>query len=195
MSGPSAPPAPPTRPPRPPRRRVLPVVVLLLVALIGSAVGVQQRQVAAGWQARAAALEEQRDDARGRTEALQRQLEEIADSLALSESDVAQLEDRVRDLADEKAQAEDVATTTGVERDVLVDLASQVADAVTALDGCVDQLFDLLNDAIGAFNRQAAGEDVDVGLLNVARTATTAECNAARTDGAAASARADLLLR
>ena len=101
----------------------------------------------------------------------------------------------MRDLADEKAQAEDVATTTSVERDALVDLASQVAAAVTSLDSCVDELFDLLNEAIVAFNRQGAGEEVDVGPLNVARTATTAECNTARTAAAAASARADLLLR
>jgi uncharacterized protein YlxW (UPF0749 family) len=177
------------------RRRHLPIVLAIVVALVAAAVTVQQRQVAAGWQQRAVALEEQRDDARGRAEAFQRQLDEIAEALAVSESDVAALEDRVRDLADEKAQAEDVATTTTVERDTLVALSSAVAGAVTSLDACVVQLFDLLNEAIGAFNRQGSGETVDVAPLNADRAVTTADCNAARSDAADAAARADRLLR
>jgi hypothetical protein len=178
----------------PPRRRRGVVTVLLVLALIGAGVGVQQRQVAATWRDRAEAVEEQRDEARGRVDALQRQLDEIAEALAVSESDVAALEDRVRDLADEKAQAEDVATTTGVERDTLVALSTAIAGAVTSLDGCVDELFALLNDAIDAFNRQGQGEEVDVGPLNTARTAATAGCNDARRDAAAAAAQADRLL-
>lgn len=169
--------------------------MVVILALAAVAFGVQQRQVAGEWQTRAAALEEQRDDARGRTEALQRQLDELSDALAVSETDVATLEDRVRDLADEKAQAEDVATTTSVERDTLVELSASIAGAVTSLDGCVDQLFELLNQAIDAFNRQGAGEDVEVGPLNVARTTATARCNTARADAASAASRADRLLR
>jgi chromosome segregation ATPase len=185
---------PPSAPSSPTRRRRLPVALAILVALLAAGVAVQQRQTAAGWQQRAVALEEQRDDARGRAEAFQRQLDEIADALAVSESDVAALEDRVRDLADEKAQAEDVATTTTVERDTLVALSSAVAGAVTSLDACVVELFDLLNEAIDAFNRQGAGEAVDVAPLNADRTATTADCNAARREAADAAARADRLL-
>jgi chromosome segregation ATPase len=158
-------------------------------------VGLQQRQVAASWSDRAAATAEERDDARGRAEALQRQLDEVAESLSVSETDVVALEDRVRELADEKAQAEDVATTTGVERDSLVQLSAAIAASITSLDGCVDQLFDLLGAAIDAFNRQGAGEEVDVGPLNADRTATTARCNAARQDAASAAATADRLLR
>jgi hypothetical protein len=168
--------------------------VALVLAVVAAGVAVQQRQVAAEWQRRAIAVEEQRDDARGRAEAFQRQLDEIADALALSESDVAALEDRVRDLADEKAQAEDVATTTTVERDTLVALSSAIAGAVTSLDACVVQLFGLLNDAIDAFNRQGEGEVVDVGPLNADRAVTTEDCNAARRDAADAAARADALL-
>jgi hypothetical protein len=186
------PPAPP--PPRGRRRLGTALVVALVLAVVAGGVAVQQRQVAVGWQQRAVAVEEQRDDARGRAEAFQRQLDEIADALALSESDVAALEDRVRDLADEKAQAEDVATTTTVERDTLVALSSAIAGAVTSLDDCVVQLFGLLNDAIGAFNRQGEGEVVDVGPLNEDRADTTADCNAARRDAADAAARADALL-
>jgi hypothetical protein len=166
----------PARPSHPPPRPVAwrwPIVLGVLLALVGAGVGAQQRQVAASWSERAAVLEEERDDARARGEAFQRQLDEVADALAVSESDVGALEDRVRELADEKAQAEDVATTTTVERDSLVELNGAIAGAVTSLDGCVDGLFDLLGDAIDAFNRQGAGEPVDVDPLNAARTTTT----------------------
>lgn len=177
------------------RARRWPLVLGLVLALVGAGVGLQQRQVAASWSERAAVAAEQRDEARGRAEALQRQLDEVAESLSVSETDVIALEDRVRELADEKAQAEDVATTTGVERDSLVQLSASIAASITSLDGCVDQLFDLLGAAIDAFNRQGAGEVVDVGPLNADRTATTARCNAARQDAASAAATADRLLR
>lgn len=179
----------------PTRPRRWPLILGAVLALIGAAVGLQQRQVAAAWQERAVAVEEQRDETRGRVEALQRQLDEVAESLAVSESDVVALEDRLRELADEKAQAEDVATTTGVERDTLVQLSNAIAGSVTDLDRCVGQLFDLLGDAIDAFNRQGAGEAVDVARLNADRTATTAACNQARQDAANASATAERLLR
>lgn len=170
------------------------VVVAVLVGLTGVGIGVQQRQVAAGWQDRAEVLQEQRDDARGRVEALQSQLDEVADALAVSEDDVASLEGRVRELANEVAQAEDVATTTGVERDTLRALSTSVAGSIGALDTCVSELFDLLNEAIEAFNRQGGGEVVDVGPLNAARTRTTATCNAARADAADAATDAQQLL-
>jgi hypothetical protein len=179
--------------PAAPRRR-WPLVLGAVLGLLGAGIGLQQRQVAASWSERAAVLEEERDDARGRAEAFQRQLDEVAGALVTSESDVGALEDRVRELADEKAQAEDVATTTTVERDSLAELSTAIASAVTSLDGCVDQLFDLLADAIDAFNRQGAGEPVDVAPLNTARTAATDTCNAARDDAASAAATADLLL-
>lgn len=178
-----------------PRPRRWPLVLGTVLALVGGAVGLQQRQIAAEWNERADAMEAQRDDAHGRIEAFQRQLDEVAADLATSETDVATLEDRLRELADEKAQAEDVATTTGVERDSLVQLSSAIAGSITALDGCVDQLFDLLGAAIDAFNRQGAGEPVDVGPLNADRTAVTASCNRARQDAANAAASADRLLR
>jgi hypothetical protein len=205
-----SPPPPPTRPtleggagpadagavpPPQPRAWRWPLVLGLLLGLLGAGVGVQQRQVAASWSDRAATLEDERDDARARGEAFQRQLDEVADALTVSESDVGALEERVRELADEKAQAEDVATTTTVERDSLVELNGAIAGAVTALDGCVDQLFDLLGDAIDAFNRQGAGEPVDVDPLNAARTTATSACNSARQAAANAAATADRLLR
>lgn len=173
---------------------VVTVVVALLVAAGSAAVGVQQRTVAADWRDRAQALETQRDDAIGRTEALQRQLDEVAGSLNVSEGDVASLEERVRELADEVAQAEDVAATTGVERDTLAALSSAVAGSITSLDACVSELFDLLDRTIDAFNRQGAGEQVAVGPLNSQRSATTATCNDARSDAAAASSDAQRLL-
>jgi chromosome segregation ATPase len=168
---------------------------LAVLVAAGLGVGVQQRQVAASWQQRAQENADVRDDALGRVDALQRQLDEVADALAVSETDVVDLEDRVRELADEKAQAEDVATTTGVERDTLIALSSAIAGSIGSLDGCVDELFDLLNDAIDAFNRQAEGAEVDVGTLNAERTATTASCNAAKQDAADASLEAQQLLR
>jgi hypothetical protein len=180
------------------RRRwplVLGLSLALLVAIAAGAVAWQQREVASDWRERAESMEQARDDARGRTEALQRQLDEASEILAISETDVAQLEDRIRELADEKAQAEDTATTVQVERDVFVQLSTTVAGAVEALDVCVTQLFSLLEDSVQAFNDAAAGRPVDVAPLNAAKDTTTAFCNDARSAAAGAGAAADELLR
>jgi hypothetical protein len=184
-------------PPRPRARWPLGVglVLALVLAAAGGAAALYQRDVAAEWRDRAVAMELARDDARGRTEALQRQLDEATEILAISEGDVAQLEDRIRELADEKAQAEDTATTVQVERDVFVQLSTTIAGAVEALDGCVTQLFSLLDDSVTAFNDAAAGRPVDVDPLNAAKDATTAFCNDARSAAAGAGAAADRLLR
>ncbi|MTV26329.1 hypothetical protein FTX61_13030 [Nitriliruptoraceae bacterium ZYF776] len=181
--------------PPPSRRRRWPLVVALLVGLAGAGVAVQQRQVAASWRDRATTAGEDLDDAQGRNEALQSQLDEVANALSTSEGDVTDLEARIRELADEKAQAEDTATTVQIERDVFLDLSSAIAGSVTSLDGCVDDLFDLLNESIDAFNRQGSGENVDVGPLNRERESTTDGCNEARADAAAAAAAADALLQ
>jgi DNA-binding transcriptional regulator YdaS (Cro superfamily) len=191
---PTGPPAPPARP-----RRRWPLVVGLVLALVlaaaGGGVAWQQRNVAAEWRDRADVMELARDDARGRAEALQRQLDEVSEVLAVSESDVSQLEQRIRELADEKAQAEDTATTVQVERDVFVQLSTTVAGAVEALDVCVTQLFSLLEDSVQAFNDAAAGLPVDVVPLNASKDATTDFCNEARSAAAGAGAAADQLLR
>jgi hypothetical protein len=194
------PPPPPAGPPPPaPPSRRWPLTVGLVLALVlaaaGGTVGWHQREVAADWRDRAVVMERARDDARGRTEALQRQLDEAAEVLAISEQDVAQLEERIRELADEKAQAEDTATTVQVERDVFVQLSTTVAGAVDALDLCVTQLFSLLDDSVQAFNDAAAGRPVDVVPLNAAKDATTAFCNDARSAAAGAGAAAAQLLR
>lgn len=170
------------------------VVIAIAVAVVALAIGVQQRTVAAHWAERAEALEEQRDDAHARMGALERQLEELTEVLAVSEADVADLEERIRELADEKARAEDTATTVQVERDVFVTLSAQVAGAVDALDGCVTQLFALLDDSVRAFNAAARGEPVDVVPLNAAKDATTRFCNDARQAALTARAASDRLL-
>ncbi len=192
---PAAAPASPS-PERPSRRRgrwPWVVAIVLLVGLTAAAGGVawDQRETAAAWQERAEALEEQRDDALGRGEALQVQLEDVADLLVDSEQDVEQLEERIRELADEKAQAEDTATTVQVERDVLADVSTRIADAITALDSCITRLFDLQSASVEAFNLAAQGEPVDVGPLNAQANATTAFCNDARAAAAAAASAAD----
>ncbi len=176
------------------RRRWPWIVALALLAALAAAAGAvayEQREVAAEWRERALVMEEHRDDARGRTEALQAQLDAIADMLATSETDVTQLEDRIRELADEKAQAEDTATTVAVERDVLAQLSSRIANAVSALDACVDRMFELQSASVDAFNRVAAGDDVDVVPLNQQAQATTSFCNEARAAAAGAAAAAD----
>jgi chromosome segregation ATPase len=170
-------------------------VVLLALAGGGAAVAWQQREVAGQWRERAVAREDERDEALGRGEALQRQLDEVAASLSTSEADVAALEERIRSLADEKAQAEDTATTVQVQRDAVVDLTQKVAASVEALDSCVTRLFDLQSESVQAFNRAAAGEQVDVEPLNAALEDTTGFCNAARAAAAEASAAAQALPR
>jgi hypothetical protein len=180
-----------------PRRRWPWVVALLLVlGLAGAAAGVawDQREVAASWQARATGLEAQRDAALARTSELEAELDELLTSLETSEVDVAALEARLRELADEKAQAEDAVVTGEVEREVLRELSTRVTGAVEALDACVTRLFELQRASVDAFNLAAAGEVVDVEPLNAQATETTAFCNEARTAAANAGAAADQLL-
>jgi uncharacterized coiled-coil protein SlyX len=168
-------------------RRVLMTLVLLGLAGGGVAVGVQQRQVAAEWRDRALAVEQQRDDAVGRAEALNAQLDELGTLVQLSVDDLATLEARLAELAGEKARAEDSATVTRAE---LTALAGQVDRAFSLLNGCVDDLFDLQRDTIAAFNRAVAGERVDVGPLNDRLAATAERCTTARQAGADAVANA-----
>lgn len=177
-----------------PRRRWPWAVALALVFVLAATAGAiawQQREVAALWQQRALAVEDQRDDALGRVEALQSQLDEVADLLAASETDLSELQERVRDLADEKAQAEDTATTVQVQRDELVQLSNRIASAISALDQCVSRMGELHSTTVSAFNRVAAGEQVDVGPLNALAQSTTSFCNDARSAAAGAAAAAN----
>jgi hypothetical protein len=172
------------------------VAVVVLVAVAGAAVAVawDQREAAATWRDRAVGLEDQRDVALVRGGELEERLDELAAALATSELDVSELEDRLRALADEKAQAEDAVVTGQVEREALRELSTRVAGAVDALDACVTRLFDLQRASVDAFNRAAAGETVDVAPLNRQATDTTAFCNEARAAAANAGAAADQLL-
>ena len=186
----------------PPRRRRWPtavLVVLLLLATVGAVTAtlaaVDQRDVAAQWEERALALEAQRDIVDEQRAEVVDQLEVTRDALVASERDVDELEDRVRDLADEKARAEDTATTVQVERDVFIELSELISDATGALDSCVTQLFDLQSASVEAFNRASAGQDVDIETLNVRSAEVTRFCNEARTAAASAEAAADRLLR
>lgn len=179
----------------PSRRRRWPwwtaIVALLAVAGVAGGVAWDQRESAALWQQRAQALEEQRDDALGRGEALQGQLDEVAALLASSETDVAALEQRIRELAGEVAQAQDTATTVRVERDVLAEVSSQVAAAVEALDDCVARLFNLQQASVEAFNRSTSGAPVDVAPLNRHANEVTRFCEDARTAAASAASAAE----
>lgn len=184
---------------QPRARRRWPWIALAIVGLGlaggGAAIAWDQREVAAQWRDYATEVEDQRDDALGRGEALQVQLDEIADLLAASTSDVATLEDRIRELADEKAQAEDTATTVQVERDVLAQVSNRIASAITSLNQCVDRMFALQSSTVAAFNRMSSGEQVDVGPLNEQSDATTRFCNEARSAAAAAAASAEQIRR
>ena len=186
----------------PPRRRrwptVLLVVLLVLVtagAIIATVVAVDQRDVAAQWEERALALESQRDAVDEQRAQVADQLDAALGALATSERDVDELEDRVRTLADEKARAEDTATTVQVERDVFIELSELISDATSALDSCVSQLFELQSASVEAFNRANAGQDVDIDALNARAGEVTRFCNQARTAAANAEAAADGLLR
>jgi chromosome segregation ATPase len=182
-------------PPRRARRarralRGLTTLVLLATAVGGTAVGWQQREVAAGWQERALLLEQQRDDAIGRTEALSDQLGELANLVQLSVEDLATLEDRLAELAGEKAQAEDRATLT---REELRTLAERVESAVRQLNTCADELLALQADTVEAYNSLARGTPVDIGPLNERLRTTTDRCSSARQAGASAVALASRL--
>ncbi len=177
-------------------------VALVLVALVvtggavtASLIALDQRDVAAEWQARAVTLESQLDEVDAQRREVVGRLDEALGALTTSERDVRELEDRVRALADEKARAEDTATTVQVERDVFIELSELVAAATSSLDSCVTQLFELQTASVDAFNRAAADQPVDVESLNVRAGQVTRFCNQARTAAADAEAAADRLLR
>jgi chromosome segregation ATPase len=171
-------------------RRVLAILLLVVLTAGGVAIALQQREVADGWRDRAVLLEQQRDEAIGRAEALGAQLDELGAFIELSREDRAMLEERLAELAGEKARAEDRATVT---REELATLAASVSSAVTQLNACTDDLLALQRDTIDAFNRVASGERVDVTPLNERLEATRIRCNAARQAGANAVALANRL--
>jgi len=174
------------------------VLVALVVtggAVTASLIALDQRDVAAEWQARAVTLESQLDEVDAQRREVVGRLDEALGALTTSERDVRELEDRVRALADEKARAEDTATTVQVERDVFIELSELVAAATSSLDSCVTQLFELQTASVDAFNRAAADQPVDVESLNVRAGQVTRFCNQARTAAADAEAAADRLLR
>jgi len=184
--------AEPQGPRRPARRMRRAVAMLLLLGLAGGGLAIawDQRQVAADWQRRAVVLEEQRDDAIGRAEALSDQLGELANLVQLSVDDLATLEERLAELAGEKARAEDRATLTA---DELRTLAARVETAVRQLNTCADDLLALQSDTIAAYNSVARGVPVDVGPLNTRLNETNERCIAARQAGASAVALASRL--
>ena len=169
---------------------VLTVLVLVGTTIAGVAIGWQQRTIAAGWRDRAVVLEQQRDDAVGRSEALSGQLGELSTLVQLSETDLAELEERLAELAGEKAQAEDRAVLSAEE---LRRLATLVDSAVRQLNACADDLLALQSDTVDAYNSVARGVPVDVAPLNDRLTANTARCTSARQAGAEAVALASRL--
>lgn len=173
-----------------PALRVVLALLLVAATITASAVAWQQREIAAGWQARSVMLEQQRDDAVGRSEALSEQLGALSNLVQLSVDDLATLEERLAELAGEKAQAEDRAALT---REELRTLATQVESAVRQLNACADDLLALQSDTIDAFNRLARGSSVDVSPLNERLTEVNARCNDARRAGASAVALASRL--
>lgn len=164
-------------------------------AVVASLLALDQRDVAAEWQARAVALEGQLDEVDAERQDVAGRLDETLDALTTSERDVGELEARVRTLADEKARAEDTATTVQVERDVFIELSELIAAATDSLDSCVTQLFELQTASVAAFNRAAADQPVDVEALNARAAEVTGFCDQARTAAADAQAAADRLLR
>lgn len=169
---------------------VIAVLVLVGATVAGVAIGWQQRTIAAGWRDRATVLEQQRDDAVGRAEALSGQLGELSTLVQLSETDLAVLEERLAELAGEKAQAEDRAVLSA---DELRRLATLVDSAVRQLNTCADDLLALQSDTVDAYNSVARGVPVDVAPLNDRLTATNASCTNARRAGAEAVALASRL--
>lgn len=170
--------------------RTLALLVLLGLAAAGTGIAVEQRSVAVEWRERAETLEQQRDDAIGRSEALAAQLSELGTLVQLSTEDLADLEDRLAELAGEKARAEDRVALT---REELRTLAERVASASRLLNGCVDDLLELQQQTVSAFNRLAGGASVDVTPLNERLEEVRGTCTVARQAGADAAALASRL--
>lgn len=183
----------------PSRRRWVVVLLAILLVLATAAavtaglIAVDQREVAERWQERATATSQQLEEVVAQRADLAAQRDEALAALATSEADVAALEDRVRALAEEKARAEDTATTVSVERDVFFELSEVVAEAASTLDSCVTRLFELQDASVAAFNAAAAGRQVDVDALNARSETVTTFCEQARSAAADAQAVADRL--
>jgi chromosome segregation ATPase len=170
--------------------RTLALLILLGLAAAGTGIAVEQRSVAAEWRQRAETLEQQRDDAIGRSEALAAQLSELGTLVQLSAEDLANLEERLAELASEKARAEDRVALT---REELRTLAERVASASRLLNACVDDLLALQQQTVSAFNRLAGGASVDVTPLNERLEEVRGTCTVARQAGADAVALASRL--
>lgn len=154
------------------------LVVALVVALLGAGglgylayfnnVSANEWQVAA--EEAEAELEQERDAHRQTEVALTAEQEahsRTSEALVASEADVTRLENRIDELANEKAQVEDDREVIRVERDVMVDLVDLTQTTGDWLDDCVSYMYELHDFQVQAFNDYVAYDIYpNVGTLN-----------------------------
>ena len=152
----SVPPAPDRGPVDPHRRgsRRWGLTAALAVAILGAAgVGAwaaDTYRTGSEWQERAIAEIQRADAAEARVAELLAERDDLADRLARSEADVADLEGRLAELAGEKAGAEDTAALAAEVAEDLAHLSQRGAEVGAALRACVADTVALTNDVLAA---------------------------------------------
>ena len=136
------------QPPPPVRRSRRPwawiaLTTLLLLGLAGSsALAAYLWQTTTAWQSETERVEAVAADLQGERDELAAELEQSTRDLAATDQQLREAQDRIRELAEEKAQTAD-------EREVARLLVTSVADVATQLETCVrgqDQLITALSD-------------------------------------------------
>lgn len=105
---------------------------------------------------------------------------ELTELLERSEQDVRDLESRLADLADEKAQARDAEVAAGAEAQFIWTVAVMAADVVNELDLCVqyqDQWVDVLTSIGAGYSYNST--DIDTFIDDMVSTCVSAQGRAA----------------
>jgi uncharacterized protein YhaN len=148
--------------PRQRRRWPWAVAVAALVVVVAglSWYSYDARQAADEWQRATDEWEERAEQRRVQLEAEQQRADQLTEALEASEADVALLEQRVTDLAAEKAAVADERELAESARDVYADLSVLATDAAGQLSACVaaqDRLFQAILATAPDLDRERVG--------------------------------------
>jgi chromosome segregation ATPase len=140
----------PTPPPARRRRGVVVFIVVALVVAAGAAgaAAVTSARNGGRWEQRAAVADAQVDELWQANQKIADENADLRQLLGKSEEDVADLERRLTELANEKAQAQDGAAMAETSADAVYAIADVATDAARLLETCVrfqEQWAEILN--------------------------------------------------
>lgn len=128
-----------------------------------------EAQRAASWQTAAGSLTDQAAALEADRDTLTAELAAVAAALDTSETDVADLETRLAELAAEEAAAQDAATVAQIERDAILSVATNAAGVLEATNACIDagsRLADLARQANNGVTFNATQLDQFIAAYN-----------------------------